>query len=195
MSLVSEAAADPISSAEAIGLNYVTDQDPGICRESFRKAFRYRAPDGKILREAEALSRIKSLAIPPAWTNVWICSDPKGHLQATGRDARRRKQYRYHRRWREIREETKYVRMIAFGKALPQIRNKSKQDLALPGLPKNKVLATVVRLLELSLIRVGNEEYARENETFGLTTLKERHVDVHGSALHLRISRQRWQAA
>ena len=129
------------------------------------------------------LQRIKSLAIPPAWTQVWICLDPEGHLQATGRDARGRKQHRYHPRWREIRDETKYARMLAFARALPKIRRRVRKNLALPGLPANKVLATVVRLLEVSLIRVGNDEYARENESFGLTTMRNRHVDVNGSLL------------
>ena len=141
----------------------------------------FRAPDGTRIGDEDTLARIRKLAIPPAWTDVWICSSPKGHLQATGRDARGRKQYRYHARWREVRDETKYDRMIAFGEALPVIRARTDRDLALPGLPRAKVLATVVQLLEKTLIRVGNDEYARENNSFGLTTMRDRHVKVDGS--------------
>ena len=154
---------------------------PGIRRKKAGSGFVYRYAIGDIIREREVLNRIRVLAIPPAWREVWICPDPEGHLQATGRDARGRKQYRYHSRWREVREETKYTRMIAFGKALPVIRHQVTKDLALKGLRRPKVLATVVRLLEVSLIRVGNEEYERENDSFGLTTMKDRHVDVKGS--------------
>ena len=154
---------------------------PGIRRERLGGGFTYRYATGDTVREQEVLNRIRSLAIPPAWERVWICPDPDGHLQATGRDARRRKQYRYHPRWREVREDTKYTRMIAFGKALSAIRRKVTKDLALAGLPRAKVLATVVRLLEVSLIRIGNEEYERENDSFGLTTMKDRHVKVNGS--------------
>jgi DNA topoisomerase-1 len=174
---------DPVESAEVVGLNYVTDDSPGISRERCGNGFRYRGATGNIVTDRNTLARIKSLVIPPAWTEVWICPDPKGHLQATGRDDRRRKQFRYHRRWREIRDETKYAHMIAFASALPRIRQRVEQDLALPDLPRNKVLATVVRLLEESHIRVGNEEYARENESFGLTTLRDKHVDVKGSTV------------
>ena len=156
---------------------------PGIRRENAGKGFRYRYATGEVIRNDEVLGRIRSLAIPPAWSEVWICPDPAGHLQATGYDDRHRKQYRYHRLWREIREETKYGRMVAFGKALPRIRARVARDLSLPQLSRNKVLATVVRLLELSLIRVGNDEYERENDSFGLTTLKSRHVDVNGSEM------------
>jgi DNA topoisomerase-1 len=134
------------------------------------------------------LKRIKALVIPPAWTDVWICPDPCGHLQATGRDARHRKQHRYHSRWREVRDETKYARMVAFGRVLPKLRRRVVADLRLEGLPRQKVLATVVRLLELSLIRVGNAEYARENESFGLTTLRNKHVRVNGSTLRFHFS-------
>jgi len=132
------------------------------------------------------LLRIKRLAIPPAWSDVWICPSPTGHIQATGRDARKRKQYRYHERWREIRDENKFDRLINFGKALPKIRRRVNKDLALSGLPREKVLATIVQLLERSFIRVGNEEYARENKSFGLTTMQDRHVDVKGSKLRFR---------
>lgn len=156
---------------------------PGIRREPAGNHFRYKYATGEEVDSAEVLKRIRSLAIPPAWKEVWICPDPAGHLQATGHDGRGRKQYRYHRRWREVREETKYSRMLAFGKALPRIRARVTADLALPGLSRNKVLATVVRLLEVSLIRVGNEEYERENDSFGLTTLKHRHVEVNGSEI------------
>ena len=175
-----------VKAAQVAGLRYVCDDMPGIRREKSGKAFRYRYATGNLVQEAEILKRIKSLVIPPAWTEVWICPDPAGHLQATGRDARRRKQNRYHPRWREIRDETKYNRMFAFAKALPQIRKRVAHDLSLHGLPRKKVLATVARLLEVSLIRVGNEEYARTNESFGLTTMRDRHVEVDGSTLRFR---------
>lgn len=178
-----EIAAAPVASAKVAGLHYVTDQTPGISRVHAGKGFRYLTPDRKPLRRAEDLRRIRSLVIPPAWTDVWICPDPNGHLQATGRDDRGRKQFRYHPRWRQVRDETKYHRMIAFGQALPAVRVRVERDLALPGLPREKVLATVVRLLEATLIRVGNEEYANQNGSFGLTTLRDRHVNVAGSAV------------
>jgi DNA topoisomerase-1 len=175
---------DPILSAKAARLHYVTGREPGIRRLPAGKGFRYRDSRGKAVRDAETLRRIRSLAIPPAWTDVWICADADGHLQATGRDALGRKQYRYHPRWRSVRDETKYERTIAFGKALPRIRARTERDLARPGLPREKVLATVVRLLETTLIRVGNEEYARQNHSFGLTTMRDRHVKVSGAAVH-----------
>jgi DNA topoisomerase-1 len=167
---------------------------PGIKREKCGLGFRYRYPTGDVVTEEEVLARIKSLVIPPAWTDVWICPDPAGHLQATGRDVRQRKQHRYHPRWREIRDETKYRGMIAFAKALPGIRKRILRDIALPGLSRNKLLATVVRLLEVSLIRVGNEEYARDNDSFGLTTMRNRHVDVNGSTIefHFRGKAGKW---
>jgi DNA topoisomerase-1 len=177
---------DPAGSAEAAGLRYVSDATPGVARKRAGRAFRYVGPDGKPILEREALARIKALAIPPAWEEVWICPRRDGHLQATGRDARGRKQYRYHRRWREVRDETKYGRMAAFARALPRIRLRVRQDLALPGLPRDKVLATVLRLLETTRIRVGNEEYARENDSFGLTTLRTRQVRLNGSTLQFR---------
>jgi DNA topoisomerase-1 len=177
---------DPVQSAKAVGLRYVTDHKAGIRRVKAGHGFSYRNPSGKTVHDHNALARIKRLAIPPAWTDVWICPDPDGHLQATGRDARRRKQHRYHPRWRDIRDETKYTRMIAFAKALPAIRRRVKRDLRLSGLPRNKVLATVVRLLEVSLIRVGNDEYARDNDSFGLTTMKDRHVHVNGATLRFQ---------
>jgi DNA topoisomerase I len=177
---------DPATSAREAGLRYVHDAGPGIRRKSAGKGFSYVGLDGKPLRDPTELRRIKSLAIPPAWTDVWICPSPRGHIQATARDAKGRKQYRYHPRWREVRDETKYGRMIDFGQALPAIRARVEADLTLPGLPREKVLAMVVRLLETTLIRVGNEEYARENRSYGLTTLQTRHVRVDGSHLRFR---------
>lgn len=174
---------DPVQAAKVVGLRYVSDHEPGFRREKCGKAFRYRAASGKIVHDKNALSRIKRLAIPPAWTDVWICRDASGHLQATGRDARGRKQHRYHPHWREVRDDAKYSRLILFAKALPKIRQRVSRDLKLTGLSRNKVLATVVRLLEVSLIRVGNDEYARQNDSFGLTTMRDRHVKVNGSQL------------
>src|ERR1700737_4750338 len=172
---------DPGGAARVAGLRYVSDQSPGIRRKRVGKAFSYLASDGHTIRDAETIRRIKRLAIPPAWTDVWICPDPRGHLQATGRDARGRKQYRYHPRWREVRDAVKYDRMLAFAEALPRIRQRTDQDLERPGLPREKVLATVVRLLEETRIRVGNEEYRKENGSYGLTTLRNRQVNVIGS--------------
>jgi DNA topoisomerase I len=177
---------DAVESAKAAGLRYVSDASPGIARIGSAPAFRYVRPDGKPVREAETLARIRSLAIPPAWRQVWISPRPDGHLQASGRDARNRKQYRYHPHWREVRDETKYHRMLDFGRALPRIRRRIARDLELPGLPREKALATVVRLLEATYIRVGNEEYARQNDSFGLTTLRGRQVRVDGSTLRFR---------
>jgi len=184
---VPDNAADPVASARAAGLRHVDDTRPGIRRRSTGKKLRqgkrfvpqfvYQHPDGRRVDDDATEQRIRKLAIPPAWTDVWICTDPNGHLQATGRDARGRKQYRYHPRWRDERDGTKYSRMIAFGQSLPQLRRRIATDLRLPGLPRRKVLATVVRLLETTFMRVGNEEYARTNKSFGLTTLKDRHVD------------------
>jgi DNA topoisomerase I len=175
--------ADPVASAQAAGLRYVADTEPGIRRRRSGRHFAYLGLDGKPIREPETLRRIRSLDIPPAWTDVWICPSPHGHLQATGRDAKGRKQYRYHPRWREVRDQTKYDRMIAFGEALPRIRARVAHDLELPGMPREKILAAVVRLLETTCIRVGNEEYARVNHSYGLTTLRNRHVDVSGATL------------
>jgi DNA topoisomerase I len=176
----------PERSARAAGLRYVSDASPGLARRPSGSGFRYHRPDGAALRDRETLIRIRSLAIPPAWRDVWICPRDDGHVQATGRDARGRKQYRYHRRWREARDETKYGRMIAFAKALPRIRRRVMRDLSRPGVPREKVLAAVVRLLEMTFIRIGNEEYARDNESFGLTTLRERQVRVEGMTLRFR---------
>lgn len=176
-------AVDPLASARAAGLRYTLDDRPGIRRIRSGKGFRYVDAGGKVIRDPEVLARIRSLTLPPAWTNVWICPLANGHLQATGLDAKGRKQYRYHPRWRSVRDETKYHRTIAFGLALPRIRAQVERDLAQPGLPRSKVLATVIRLLETTHIRVGNEEYARTNGSFGLTTLRNKHVRVMGSTL------------
>jgi DNA topoisomerase I len=178
-----EVVSDPVESAQAAGLRYVSDTQPGIRRKRAGKGFTYVGPDGKTIRDAKELARIRSLAIPPAYTDVWICPSPNGHIQATGRDARGRKQYRYHPKWREVRDETKFGRMLAFSQALPKIRARLERDLSLPGLPREKVLATVVRLLECTCIRVGNDEYAKSNRSFGLTTLQDRHVEISGSNL------------
>jgi DNA topoisomerase-1 len=172
---------DPVQAAEDAGLRWIGDDGPGIRRLRAGKGFRYIAADGKTIRDEKQIARIKKLAIPPAWTKVWICPSANGHIQATGRDARGRKQYRYHARWREKRDETKYDKMLLFGLALPTIRERIDGDLKRPGLPREKVLATVVRLLETTLIRVGNEEYARTNKSFGLTTLHDHHVEVDGA--------------
>jgi len=178
--------ADPADSAEEAGLRYVSDDRPGYSRKANGNDFEYFDTEGKRIRDEQRLLRIKRLAVPPAWTHVWICPSPNGHLQASGRDARRRKQYRYHERWREVRDENKFARLADFAKALPQIRKRVRHDIKLPGLPREKVIATVVRLLERTLIRVGNEEYARENKSFGLTTMKNRHVKVDGPQLRFR---------
>jgi len=174
---------DSIQCAKSAGLRYVADTSPGIRRKKSGTSVVYISADGHVIRDTEVLARIKSLAIPPAWREVWICPIAHGHLQATGVDAKGRKQYRYHPRWREVRDETKYDRMLVFGRVLPTIRKRVEQDLSRPGLCREKILATVVRLLETTLIRVGNEEYARQNDSFGLTTMRDRHVDVTGATL------------
>jgi DNA topoisomerase-1 len=181
-----ELIADPVESSKLAGLRYMTDAKPGIVRKRWGKTFRYYDPHGDLIRDQVTLARIKSLAIPPAWTDVWICPSHNGHLQATGRDAKKRKQSRYHPRWREVRDETKYERMKIFGEALPVIRERVEHDLSLPGLPREKILATIVRLLETTYIRVGNEEYARENHSYGLTTMRTRHVAVEGSTVRFK---------
>jgi DNA topoisomerase-1 len=170
-----------LESARAAGLRYVSDSKAGIRRVNSGKGFRYVGPDGKAVRDAETLRRVKSLVIPPAWKDVWICTLANGHLQATGRDARGRKQSRYHPKWREVRDETKYERMTEFAAVLPVIRKRVKRDLSKPGLPREKVLATIVGVMEATHIRVGNAEYARENKSYGLTTMRNKHVDVHGA--------------
>ena len=169
--------------ADAAGLTYSTDDDPGIRRKRAGRSFAYQGPDGAPIRDAATLARIRHLAIPPAYNDVWISPQVDGHIQATGRDDRGRKQYRYHARWREARDETKYARMAAFGRALPAIRARVDADLRRRGFPRDKVVAAVVRLLELSLIRVGNDEYAKINKSFGLTTMQNRHVHFHGAEI------------
>ena len=170
--------------AEAAGLRYVSDTEPGIRRRRAGKGFTYVGPDGETVRDSKLLSRIRALVLPPAWTDVWICRFADGHIQATGIDQKGRKQYRYHERWRELRDEAKFGRMIAFGKALPALREQVERDLAKRELPREKVIAAVVRLLETTLIRVGNRQYAKENKSFGLTTLRDRHVDIEGATVN-----------
>src|SRR5438874_4134285 len=172
---------DPIESARAAGLRYVSDLSSGIRRKRAGKGFTYSNGEGRGIRDSGTIRRIKGLAIPPAWTDVWICPDPRGHLQATGRDARRRKQYRYHARWREVRDAVKYDRMLAFAESLPKIREQTDRDLERPGLPREKVLATIVRLLEDTRIRIGNDEYRKENGSYGFTTLRNRPFNVFGA--------------
>ena len=174
---------DPQASAEEAGLRYLTDAQPGVRRRRAGKGFTYIGPDGERISDPDRLAWFRRLAIPPAWTDVWIAPIKRGHLQATGRDARGRKVYRYHPRWRAVRDEAKYGRLVEFARALPRIRRATDRDLRRRGTPREKVLALVVRLLEATLIRVGNEEYARENRSFGLSTLRDRHVDVRGNRL------------
>ena len=171
----------PRTVARQAHLHYATDQRPGVRRG---RAVRYLDPAGRTIRNRQVLDRIAALAIPPAWTDVWICPSPAGHLQATGRDQRGRKQYRYHPRWNESRDALKYERLIEFAKALPRLRRRLTRDLARPGVPREKILAALVRLLAKTLIRVGNEQYTRENGSFGLTTLRDRHVRVRGETIH-----------
>ncbi|MDB5303297.1 MAG: topoisomerase [Phycisphaerales bacterium] len=175
--------ADPVEAAESAGLIYISDVSPGISRKRRGEGFAYLDARGKPVRDRATLGRIKALVIPPAWEHVWICSSPRGHIQAVGRDERGRKQYRYHDKFRAVRDETKYARMMQFVRVLPRIRRRVARDLCKPGLLREKVLAAVVRLLETTLIRVGNEEYAEKNRHYGLTTLHNRHADVHGSTV------------
>lgn len=178
---------DPVAAARAAGLRYVSDDRPGIQRKRYgKKGFAYFDANGERIRDDEEIRRINALAIPPAYKDVWICPLANGHLQATGRDAKGRKQYRYHPLWRSVRDQTKYTRLLIFSQALPTIRQRLAQDLARRGLPKQKVLAAVVQLMELTRIRVGNEEYARVNQSYGLTTLQDEHVDVAGSKIRFR---------
>ena len=174
---------DPCEAAEQAGLMYVSDADPGIRRQKVGRGFRYIRPGGAKVKDEATLRRIRQLAIPPAWNDVWICPKPNGHLQATGRDARIRKQYRYHPRFREIRESTKFEHMLTFAARLPAIRAKIAEHMALRALPREKVLATVVHLLEKTLIRVGNDDYAKQNRSYGLTTLQDQHVKVDGAEI------------
>lgn len=184
-SLPSDAAADLAVAAHTANLRYVTDREAGIARMRTRSGFAYRNPDGTEVTDDATLARIRKLAIPPAYRNVWICCSPNGHLQAVGRDARGRKQYRYHPRWRLVRDAAKYEKILLFGRVLPKIRRRVAKDLAAPGLPRSKVLAAIVRLLETTLARVGNEEYAKSNRSFGLTTLRDRHARVNGNRVAL----------
>ena len=178
--------ADSRAAARAAGLRYATDASPGITRHRHGRGFTYRDPDGRTIRDREVIDRIRALAIPPAWTDVWICRWPNGHIQATGRDARGRKQHRYHPDWHAHRDEAKFGRMVEFARALPRIRKRTDADLARRGLPREKVLAAVVRLLELTLIRVGNDEYTKLNKSFGLTTLRDRHARIDGTTIRFR---------
>jgi DNA topoisomerase-1 len=180
-----EAALDPVAAARSARLRHVGDDAPGITRHKAASGFDYRDLDGALVRDTPTLARIKSLAIPPAWTAVWICRWPNGHIQATGRDARGRKQYRYHARWRETRDETKFGRMVMFSRALPRIRARVEVDLRRHGLPRERVLAAIVRLMELTLFRIGNSEYSKANHSFGLTTLRNRHAVVEGTEIRL----------
>jgi DNA topoisomerase-1 len=183
---IPEISKDPVEAAKAAGLRYVSDKRPGITRERVGDEWRFFGVNGQEITDEKVLERIRKLGIPPAWTEVWICPSPNGHIQATGRDAKGRKQYRYHTRWRETRDETKYGRMIAFGEALPLIRERTERDLKLNGMPREKVLAAVVQLLEKTMIRVGNDEYARENKSYGLTTMRDKHVKVEGTEIKFK---------
>ena len=177
--------ADPEAAAHAARLRYVHDTDPGFTRQMDGEHWAFFDTRGRRIEDAETIARIRKLAVPPAYQDVWICRHANGHLQAVGRDARGRKQYRYHPRWRAVRDEAKYGRMLVFGRVLPKIRAQVEKDLALHGLPRRKILATLVRLLESTLARVGNEEYARTNESYGLTTLRGKHVHVKGARVTL----------
>jgi DNA topoisomerase I len=187
---------DARQAARAAALRYVSDEAPGIGRRRVGKGFSYRLPHGGAVKDPVTLRRIRALAIPPAWTQVWICPREDGHIQATGRDEKGRKQYRYHPRWRETRDAAKFGHMVEFARALPRIRDQVDRDLKLSGLPRRKVLATVVRLLETTLIRVGNDDYAKQNGSYGLTTLRNRHVEVEGAKLRFAFkgkSGKAWQ--
>lgn len=172
-----------LADAKSVGLRYVADHHPGITREPVKNGFRYLDVNGQCIEDEVELARIKSLAVPPAWTDVWICRWPHGHIQAIGRDAKGRKQYRYHPQWRSVRDDVKYGRMLSFGRVLPTIRSKIDQALSLPGLPREKVLAAIVYLLQNTMMRVGNKEYARSNDSFGMTTLRKKHVRVDGTQI------------
>ena len=181
---------DPKEAASSAGLRYLTDARPGITRKFQGRGFTYYDTAGRRIGDKATLNRLRSLAIPPAWQNVWICPHANGHLQATGTDARGRKQYKYHPTWRCVRDEAKFERLLAFGEVLPKIRARVERDLRKPKLTREKVIATVVRLLEVSLIRVGNEEYAEENDSFGLTTMRNRHIAVKGSTVKFQFRGQ-----
>jgi DNA topoisomerase-1 len=171
----------PQAAAREAGLRHTSDERPGIARRARGKGFVYHSADGSVVRDPQTLGRIRRLAIPPAWTEVWICPFENGHIQATGRDARGRKQYRYHERWREVRDQSKFERVLAFGQMLPRIRRRVAIDSRRRGMTREKVLATIVRLLETTLIRVGNDEYAQQNGSYGLTTMHNRHAKVRGN--------------
>jgi DNA topoisomerase-1 len=177
---------DPVESAVLAGLRYVAETGPGILRRRVGNGFSYIGPDGRPIRDKKTLARIRSLVIPPAWTSVWICPNPQGHIQAIGRDARGRKQYRYHARYRQVRDRVKFDRLQAFAALLPSIRQRIEADLAQPGLAREKVLAAVVRLLETTNIRVGNLEYAKSNHSYGLTTLRNKHVEISAGSVRFR---------
>jgi DNA topoisomerase I len=177
------ASADPPAAADAAGLIYVTDDTPGISRRRVGAGFRYLDASGARIADAAVRARIRALAVPPAWTEVWICTSARGHLQATGRDARGRKQYRYHDEFRTVRDSAKFDRLLAFAAQLPRIRATTTEQMAQPGLSREKVLATIVQLLDRTMIRIGNADYARQNKSYGLTTLRDRHVQVNGSEL------------
>jgi DNA topoisomerase-1 len=179
---------DPARAARKAGLRYVSDVAPGITRRRAGRGFSYRDASGRPVREATMLDRIRAIAVPPAWEEVWICAIDNGHIQATGRDARGRKQYRYHEEWQRVRSEHKFDRLVEFGLVLPQVRARVDADLSLPGAQRDKVLAAVIRLLDRSLVRVGNSEYARLNESFGLTTIRDDHVEVKGQTISLRFT-------
>lgn len=183
--LLAAAALDPVAAARAAQLRHVSDDAPGITRHQAEHGFDYRDPAGELIADFDTLRRIKALAIPPAWRDVWICPLANGHIQAVGRDARGRKQYRYHARWREARDETKFGRMLLFGRVLPRIRAAVNADLRRRGLPRERVLAAIVRLMELTLFRVGNVEYSKANKSFGLTTLRDRHAVIEGDRIEL----------
>ena len=177
---------DPRVVADQAGLRYVSDSMPGITRRRSGTGFTYRNPDGTTIRDPKERKRLNALVIPPAWTDVWICPDPDGHLQVTGRDARGRKQYRYHPRWREMQDHSKFGRMMVFGMSLPRMRERIEQDLAQSGLPRTRVLAAALRILDTTPIRVGNERYMRDNGSFGLTTMRDRHVDLSDGMIRFR---------
>jgi DNA topoisomerase-1 len=183
---IGENVIDPRDAAETAGLRYVSDEEPGIRRRKSGKGFTYAGPDGKKVADKATLERMRSLAIPPAYTDVWICAKANGHIQATGRDAKGRKQYRYHPAFREVRESTKYEHMLEFARGLPAIRKTIDEHMSLRGLPREKVLATVVHLLESTLIRVGNSDYVKQNKSYGLTTLRDPHVKVEGGELRFQ---------
>lgn len=179
---------DPVEAAQAASLRYVSDAAPGISRRAAGRGFTYWRADGTRIADEATLARIARIVIPPAWTDVWFCPSANGHIQATGRDARGRKQHRYHARWRQVRDEDKFARLAAFGRALPRIRSRVAHDLAIPRLPREKILALLVWFLETTYVRIGNEEYARTNHSYGLTTLTNRHAQVNGTAIRLRFT-------